>query len=316
MPLSVRRGLHQELARLLIDAGAPTERVVEHMLRGAAPGDERAIAALVRAARDIVGRHPAGAVDLYGQAISLSADPRARRLELLPELAQALVSAGLLADGEQACRDALSAEIDPERAARLRLQLVMLLMRRGRPAEAVRAGLAGLARAGAGERDRDRLTAWVAMGRVFEGDVDPAVRAARAVLETCDDGLARALAANTVAIAAEAAGRFSEAADLMAPGVRWADEMRARECHDARPHMILGLLLTRLDRLEEASAVIQRGRHATEALGIGDAVPVYHYQSALVAFVRGLPLPVRARRLRARSPGRRARRARHPRRAR
>ncbi len=287
MPLSVRRSLHQELARMLTDAGAPTERVVEHMLRGAAPGDEPAIAALAQAARHIVGRHPSGAVDLYGRAISLSADPRARRLELLPELAEALVSAGLLADGEQACRDALSAEIDPDRAARLRLQLVMLLTRRGRTGEAVKEGLAGLAHAGIGERDRDRLTAWVAMGRVFEGDVEPAVHAAHAVLETCDDGLVRALAANTVAIAAEAAGRFTEAAELMAPGVRWADETRSRESHDARPHMILGLLLTRLDRLEEASAVIQRGRRAAEALGIADAVPVYHYQSALVGFVRG-----------------------------
>ena len=287
MPLSVRRGLHQELARMLTDAGAPTERVVEHMLRGAAPGDERAIAALAQAARDIVGRHPGGAVDLYGRAIALSADPDARRLELLPELAEALVSAGLLADGEQACRDALSAEIDPDRAARLRLALVMLLTRRGRTGEAVKEGLAGLAHAGVGELDRDRLTAWVAMGRVFEGDVEPAVRAARALLETCDDGLARALAANTVAIAAEAAGRFAEAAEHMAPGVRWADETRSREPHDARPHMIMGLLLTRLDRLEEASAVIQRGRRATEALGIADAVPVYHYQSALVGFVRG-----------------------------
>ena len=42
MPLTVRRGLHAELARGLADAGEPIERTAEHVVRGAAPGDERA----------------------------------------------------------------------------------------------------------------------------------------------------------------------------------------------------------------------------------------------------------------------------------
>jgi DNA-binding CsgD family transcriptional regulator len=46
-------------------------------------------------------------------------------------------------------------------------------------------------------------------------------------------------------------------------------------------------MLARLDRLQEASATIQRGRRAAEAVGIADALPVYHYQAAYVAFAAG-----------------------------
>jgi DNA-binding CsgD family transcriptional regulator/tetratricopeptide (TPR) repeat protein len=278
MPLTVRRGLHNQFAAALGEAGEPTERVAEHVLRGAAPGDERAVEALARVARDLVGRNPAGAADLYRQAIALSSDPGARRLQLLPDLADALVSAGALDEGERACRDALRRDLDAERAARLRLQLVMLLMRRGRPAEAAREG---------GAATGDRLRAWVAMSRVFEGEIEPAVRDAHAVLEASDDEVDRALATNTLAIAADASGRFAQAAELMEPSVRWADRAASREAHDARPHMILGLMLARLDRLDEASATIERGRRAAEALGFADALPVYHYQAAWVAHARG-----------------------------
>ena len=102
MPLSVRRGPARA-----VRAGAGRRRRAGRARRRApparrrAPGDERAIAALVAAARELVGRAPGAAVELYRQAIALSADPDARRAELLPELAEALVSAGLLGDGER-----------------------------------------------------------------------------------------------------------------------------------------------------------------------------------------------------------------------
>ena len=51
--------------------------------------------------------------------------------------------------------------------------------------------------------------------------------------------------------------------------------------------MILGLMLIRLDRFDEASATIQRGRRGAEALGMADALPVFHYQAAYLDFSRG-----------------------------
>jgi len=287
MAVTVRRGLHAQLARALADAGMPAERVAEHLVRGAEPGDQRAVSSLVDAARALVERAPAAAVDLYHQAIGLSADPRARRAELLPELAAALVAAGILGEGEAECREALAGDPDAEWAGRLRLLLMFLLMRRGRTAEAVREGEAGLAGPELPEHDRVQLQALVAMSRVFQGEIEPAERASRAILERSGDELARALATNTLAMAADGRGAFSEAADLIAPNVRWADESGSRFAHDTRPHMILVLMLWRLDRLDEALATIQRARRAAESLGLGDAVPVYHYQLAVVHFLRG-----------------------------
>ena len=88
-------------------------------------------------------------------------------------------------------------------------------------------------------------------------------------------------------MAADRRGAFAEAAELIAPNVAWAERTGSRAAHDTRPHMIRGLMLTRLDRLDEAYATIQRGRRDAEALGLADAVATYHYQLAYVDFLRG-----------------------------
>jgi DNA-binding CsgD family transcriptional regulator len=279
MPVTVRRGLHRQVA-----SASTGERMVEHLRRAAEPGDEQDAAALAAAARELVGRHPGGAVELLRQAIELSADPAARRRELLPELGEAMVAAGLLAEGEEACREALGQELDAARAARIRLGLIASLMRRARVAEAVEQAEAGLATPGIAEADR--LAGWLAMAHSFAGDAENAVAEARKVLAGSDPQ-ARALATNALAIAADAGGRFAEEAELIADGVRWAEETGTRESHDTRPHMIQGLVLMRLDRFDDAAQAIERGRRAAEAFGIADAIPVYHYQAAFLAFLQG-----------------------------
>ena len=75
------------------------ERRVEHLVRYAAPGDERAIGSLVGAARDLIGRAPRASVDVYRRAIELSAVPAIRRDQLLPELAEACLDELLPLDG-------------------------------------------------------------------------------------------------------------------------------------------------------------------------------------------------------------------------
>lgn len=287
LPLTVRRGLHAEFASALAAAGRPPEQAAEHVLRAAAPGNERAIASIVSVARDLVGRAPGPAVDLYQQAIALSASPPATRERLLPEVAEALIAAGQLGEGEQICREALTRDLGPERAGRLRLHLMFLLLRQGRTRDAVREAEEGVAQGAVDERNRERIAALMSMALVFSANVEPAVRAARAVLDTTCDELARALAMNTLTAAAHGRGAYAEAAELIAPTVRWADLRGSRAAHDARPHMIFSLMLIRLDRFDEAQAAIQRGRYAAESLGIAAALPVFHYHQALLDFRRG-----------------------------
>jgi DNA-binding CsgD family transcriptional regulator len=276
MPLSVRRGLHAQAAAALTAAARPPERVAEHLLRGARPGDERTAAQLAAAARDLAARAPGAAVDLYRHAIALAPDPATARARLLPQLAESLVAAGALGEAEAACREALAGPGE----GRLRLHLMFLLLRRSRAAEAVRVGEES-------EAPDPRVSALLAMARVFAGDVERGAAGARAVLSAPGDEVAAALAANALAMAAEADGAFAEAAELIAPNVAWAERTGSRAAHDTRPHMIRGLMLTRLDRLEEAHVTIQRGRHSAEVLGLADAVATYHYQLAFVDFVRG-----------------------------
>ena len=287
MPLSVRRGLHAQFATMLADAGAPPERVAEHVLRGAAAGDERAAAALVDAARALVGRGPGVAVDLYRSAIALAPDPDAARARLLPELAEALVSAGLLGEGEAACREVLARDLDPAWAGRLRRHLVLLLTRRGRIADAITEGLAGLKTPALSDRDRVELEGWVAMSRVFAGDVAAGVSEATSVLERSDDELSVALANNALAMAADARGAFAEAAEVIGRSVRWADASDSRLSYESRAHMIRGLMLARLDRLDDARATFQCGLRGAERWGMADAVPVFHYQLAFTDFLCG-----------------------------
>src|SRR5690348_17821168 len=42
LPLTVRRGLHAEFASALAAAGRPPAQAADHVIRAAAPGDERA----------------------------------------------------------------------------------------------------------------------------------------------------------------------------------------------------------------------------------------------------------------------------------
>jgi len=223
LPLTVRRGLHAEFASALAAAGRPPGQAADHVIRAAAQGDERAVASIVSVARDLVGRAPGPAAGMYQHAIELSASPVALGERLLPELADALIAAGQLREGEQACREALARDLTPEWAGQLRLHLMFLLLRQGRTREAIREGKEGLAQGVVDERNHERIASLMSMALAFSGDVAPAVRAARAVLDTSRDEVARALATNTLASAAEGRGAYAEAAELIVPSVRWAD---------------------------------------------------------------------------------------------
>ncbi|HET6864896.1 MAG TPA: AAA family ATPase [Solirubrobacteraceae bacterium] len=287
MPLSLRRALHAELARSLAAEGESAERTAEHLLRAAAPGDARSVSSLVEAGRELAGRSPSTAVELFRRAIELSRDAESTRLVVLPDLADALVSSGELTEGEAVCREAIARGLDPETEDRLRLKLVMLLTRRPRTGAALREAEAGLAAGRAGPQAQARLQGWVAMTHVFEGDFEGAVRDAEVVLQASDDAFARALAQDALALAASARGRFVEAAAVIERSAHEVEAIGTREAYDSCPHLILGLQLARLDRLDEAYDALQRGRRASEALGMLDMLASFHYELALVELLRG-----------------------------
>ncbi|WP_369264368.1 helix-turn-helix transcriptional regulator [Streptomyces sp. R35] len=78
IPPSARKALHREAAHHLVSAGHQPIDAVPHILRGALPGDEEAVALLRRAADDVLPVTPGLAADLMTRALELV--PPARRL--------------------------------------------------------------------------------------------------------------------------------------------------------------------------------------------------------------------------------------------
>ncbi|MFJ4950537.1 ATP-binding protein [Streptomyces sp. NPDC088760] len=71
VPPSARKALHREAASRLVAAGHRPVDVVSHVLRGARPGDEEAVALLRRAADDVLPVTPGLAADLVTRALDL-----------------------------------------------------------------------------------------------------------------------------------------------------------------------------------------------------------------------------------------------------
>ncbi|MET8773100.1 AAA family ATPase [Streptomyces sp. NPDC004658] len=71
IPPSARKVLHREAAGRLVAAGHQPIDVVSHVLRGAQPGDEEAVALLRRAAADVLPVTPGLAADLVTRALEL-----------------------------------------------------------------------------------------------------------------------------------------------------------------------------------------------------------------------------------------------------
>lgn len=71
IPPSARKALHREAAHRLVAAGRRPVDAVPHVLRGAVPGDEEAVALLRRAAEDVLPVTPGLAADLMTRALEL-----------------------------------------------------------------------------------------------------------------------------------------------------------------------------------------------------------------------------------------------------
>ncbi|MEV0124909.1 AAA family ATPase [Streptomyces sp. NPDC050703] len=98
---SARKALHREAARVLVAGGHRPVDAVPHVLRGALPGDEEAVALLRRAADDVLAVTPDLAADLMTRALALVPSAGPLRFEVGEQTILALTRAGR-------SRDALS----------------------------------------------------------------------------------------------------------------------------------------------------------------------------------------------------------------
>ncbi|MGW3178493.1 helix-turn-helix transcriptional regulator [Kitasatospora sp. NPDC001119] len=94
IPPSVRKALHREAAHRLVAAGRQPADAVPHILRGAVPGDEEAVALLRRAADDVLAVTPGPAADLMLRALELTPAAGALKFEVGEQTILCLTRAG------------------------------------------------------------------------------------------------------------------------------------------------------------------------------------------------------------------------------
>lgn len=290
LSLSTRVALHRDFASALADGGGDRLVVAEHVVRGAAPGDEEAIDWLHRTAQEVAPQAPTVTVDLLQRALVLAEGSEVVRARLRPELAIALMWAGRSLEGEALCRELLAGPVEPSVEVRLRLHLTQSLLLRARARDALDQARAGLASAGVAGPQRARMQAWTSLPLLFVGDADGAVtmaRQAHGAAEAIGDVPAACQALKTLSLVAYVAGRFTDALTYADQAVVLADRSESREAHRSLPHAARAVALLRLDRLDEGQVAAQTGRAISEEFGMKATLPIYHVDAATAHFLAG-----------------------------
>ncbi|MGH3388100.1 MAG: helix-turn-helix transcriptional regulator [Actinomadura sp.] len=132
----VRTALNRQAGEMLLRRGAVIPAAA-YLMRSARPGDTRALEGLDRAAREVLPYAPRSAVDLAVRALELTPQDDPDRCERAATAVETLTAAGRLTEAMEFARDVLHEAPTGPWAARMRYELVSILLLCGRPADAV-----------------------------------------------------------------------------------------------------------------------------------------------------------------------------------
>lgn len=263
VPPPVRRALHREAGEMLLRRGDSAVVAAKHLLHGAQRGDARSIDGLVTAAKAVLWNAPEAAAELAVRALELTDQASASLVHRTVMAVRALTAAGRLDAAHSLAREALSRQVPPDPAAKLRHCVATTALLRARHAESVEISEALLA-----EPDlAPELAPWVEITRLLAmlgHDRDRAEELAEAVVHTRqgapDDVLATALA--VLAAIARDTGRPGAALELAREGARCGTS------HDlsAYPQLLLASLLSGLREFADADGVVRRVRSGPSAV--------------------------------------------------
>ena len=145
MPPPARRLLHREAAVALMAAGADRLDVADHLMLGAERGDEQAVAWLRDAARQAQARVPLVAVELIRRAEALLPGGHRDADLVSAEVVQVLLRAGKVAEASGRAEAVLARQHAAEVDTPLRVALVAALALQNRAAELITVAQASLA---------------------------------------------------------------------------------------------------------------------------------------------------------------------------
>ncbi|MGW2304940.1 ATP-binding protein [Streptomyces sp. NPDC001809] len=110
IPTSARSALHRAAAHRLVASGHRPIDAASHVLRGAEPGDEEAVALLRRAAEDVLPVTPGLAADLMTRALELVRPSDAARFDVGEQAIVCLIRAGRDREALTTCDELLAAQ--------------------------------------------------------------------------------------------------------------------------------------------------------------------------------------------------------------
>ncbi|MFF9331106.1 helix-turn-helix transcriptional regulator [Streptomyces albogriseolus] len=179
---SARKTLHREAARVLVAAGRRPIDAVPHVLRGALPGDEEAVALLQRAAEDVLPVTPDLAADLMTRALALVPSVRPLRFAVGEQAILCLTRAGRSREALSAGDELLAGRPPLGVFSRLQAALGGTLWNMDLAGELRRRTEAALAMGGATPEIASRLAALRTLALSRERDLDAAREAGEAAL--------------------------------------------------------------------------------------------------------------------------------------
>ncbi|MER7673408.1 AAA family ATPase [Kitasatospora sp. NPDC096128] len=282
---AVRTALHEQIGVSLAGAGAPVERVAEHVLEAGRLGPWDL--AWLRASLDaLLVRAPALAVELLRRA---TAGASAGLQDLDFELVRALLWAGLPAEAEHAARAALGRPLPVDREGVVRGWLAQALLQQGRLEETVAEVRSALALESLPLNQAALFHALEAQTLHLMIRPEEAERAALLAVRNgreSGDGFATAYGLTTQAAVLLVTRRVEEALALTTTALDRLREAGTSSDVQLSPLLARGYCLADLDRLAEAQADFRAGVRESERAGVA-LLPWYQSAIANVEFLRG-----------------------------
>ncbi|MFG2848624.1 AAA family ATPase [Kitasatospora sp. NPDC048296] len=280
---AVRTALHEQIGVSLAEAGAPVERVAEHVLEAGRLGP-RDLAWLRVSLDPLLVRAPVLAVELLRRATASAGSQ-----DLGFELVRALLWAGLPAEAEHAARAALARPLPEGSEGMVRGWLAQALLQQGRLAETVAEVRSALALESLPLNQAALLHALESQTLHLMIRPEEAERAALLAVRNgreSGDGFATAYGLTTQSAVLLVTRRVEEALALTTAALDHLGEAGISSDVQLTPLLARGYCLADLDRLAEAHADLRAGARESEQAGVA-LLPWYQSAIANLEYLRG-----------------------------
>ena len=258
LPAPIQQALHWQYGQLLLARRSSAVPAAYHLLSGARPGDDVALAGLDRAVAELLGVAPQSAAELATGALVLTLPSDPNRSARTVTAVKALTAAGQWDEAETLVRSALAVPLPPSDSAALRCALSSLLGLTGRPTEAMIEAQIVLVNFEITEDLRDDATiallrAWIGLGGNQQVNRLAGTILAEASTKRSDVVVAAMVA---LALATWDAGKPTEALDMAGQAI-WRVTEQPCEAPGFHPHLLLAARLIDVRRIDEAVAIMK-----------------------------------------------------------